>query len=52
MNDLDNELTPIAEFAWKMYSQLLRAGFERLDALHVVVAMLREMVANNRATPK
>ena len=39
----ENELTPLAEFAWRLYSQLLRAGFERGDAMLFTVEMMRTM---------
>lgn len=50
-SELDNEWTPIAEHMWQIYTQLLRAGFERLDALHLVGQMLREMIGAKRHAP-
>lgn len=45
-DELDNEYTPIAETLWKLYAQLLRAGFERDTALEITMSALKQMLIN------
>lgn len=46
---LDNDLTPIAEILWKLYTQLLRAGFERTAAMEITIAALKQMLSQMQA---
>lgn len=43
--DTTNDMTPIAEALWKLYSQLMMAGFTRIDALHITVEAFKSMTA-------
>ena len=44
--DLDNEFTGMAESLWKMYSQLIRSGFEHPAAMELTKALLTQLVAS------
>lgn len=41
---LDNEFTPAAEMVWKLYNQLVRAGFERRAAMDLTTSVLTTLI--------